>query len=193
MGRVNISAENQIERLNLLEARMKKMEQKSLQELIKRPGEKSWSALEAIEHMNMGYIVYEPKIETALKQLSTSDPLTESVRSTAIPSFLIKRFPPQKGKIRFKMKTMRSFQPVLEINTIRETELADYFERFYRSLDKLKEFILAYRQTKVEKVRFNSAIGAIVKFNVAEAVEFILCHNERHCLQAEKALNILEG
>ncbi|MCG8576308.1 MAG: hypothetical protein MI810_15580 [Flavobacteriales bacterium] len=85
---------------------------------------------------------------------------------------------------------MKSFQPVLEINTIRETDLADYFERFYRSLDKLKEFTLAYRQTKVEKVRFSSAIGAIVKLNVAEAVEFIVCHNERHCLQAENALNL---
>lgn len=186
MARAVIKVEDQLKRLDAL--RLKAEAFKTAGDtMLKRPEEKKWSGIEVVKHMYIAYAAYIPKIEGALSKLPESEKV-EKIVARAIPSFLINRFPPNDGKIRFKMKTFGKFKPLVNPNSLSEEEAQRIYEQFSESLNKLTEWTHAYRTKDVKAVRFNSAAGASVRFNVAEAVEFIIAHNERHCQQIENTL-----
>ena len=191
MGRVIIQSENQLQRINSIVNHLQELRKEAVEVLIQRPTEKSWCALEVIKHMSLGQTPYNPKIENALGELADVKEAIDPVKATSIPSFLIKRFPPsEKGKIRFKMKTMKFFKPVFDPSSISEADVESLFDELFEHLEKLRGFVQQYRLKDVQAIRFNSAVGAWVRFNVAEACEFIICHNERHMKQIE---NVLSG
>ncbi len=188
MARVSLSPRQQVTRISKIAARFDKLKNNDIQVLTTRTSEKSWSVIEVIEHMNIAQEVYENKINSAMASLPQRQTEITQIKASAIPSFLIKRFPPKEGKIRFKMKTMNVFKPVLDVNTITDSKVNHTLTRFQEGLSQLKEWVNQYATKDVTSAKFNSAVGAWVKFNVAEACEFILCHNERHMQQIENTL-----
>jgi len=193
--RVQIKPAHQIQRINSLMNQMENLNKVDAKTFMKRPGENAnqragsaWSGAEIIEHMTIAHQAYEAKLNKALAQ---SKPMNDEVdvRSTrAIASFLIKRFPPQDGKIRFKMKTSKQFKPMLDVDQLTESDVRKIQSKFCETLIQLSEWVQETRTKDVLPHRFNSAIGAIVKFNASEACEFILCHNERHIHQLLRTL-----
>ena len=183
MGRVIIEVNNlKFRNKKLAEAiETFKLEDNSV--LSKRPRPKSWCVLEVIEHMNIAHKVYEAKIDLALSNLSNSTNESSQIRAAAIPSFLIKRFPPKEGKIKMKMKTFDKFKPVFNPENISESEIKSIFDRFEAGINHINFALQKYPQKNVTEIKFPSAIGSLVKFNVAEACEFVICHNERHVQQ----------
>ena len=188
MAKVFIQPEHQITRISKIEKRAKEIQSLAFETLTKRPKEESWSSIEVVQHMSLGHRDYIEKIDNALKQIPDVDSPMDKIKAKAMASFLIKRFPPKEEKIRFKMKTMKQFKPVFDVKKIDQQKLGEVFEEFYQSLQHLLKSIEAYRTKDPTAVRFNSAVGASVKFNVAEAIEFIICHNERHMQQIENTL-----
>jgi hypothetical protein len=67
--------------------------------------------------------------------------------------------------------------------------LGEVFTDVYKSLDHLKECAIQSRTKNCSRVKFSSAIGPIIRFNVPEAIEFILRHNERHLFQIERMMD----
>ncbi|MCB9225098.1 MAG: hypothetical protein R2780_01430 [Crocinitomicaceae bacterium] len=188
MSRVILRVQDQLQRINLLSEEIDKIKLIETSILRNRPDEKTWSVIEVVEHMVLAHKPYQSKLDDTLHQLPTATQPIDEIKSKAIPSFLIKRFPPVKGKIKFKMKTMKQFTPLLSVESLDEGEINQIFDQFQNSLVHLNKVIKAYRGKKVKNIRFNSAIGASVKFNVAEACEFIICHNERHLHQIKNIL-----
>ena len=188
MANVLISVQDQLKRLNKLVEDIKEISGEELSILTARPDEKSWSVIEVVEHMTLGHKPYQSKIDNALSKISERQELQDQVKSRSIPSFLIKRFPPKEGRIRFKMKTMKPFKPVFDIAAVDSKKTSEIFENFNKSLLHLHDSVEQYRSKNVKEIRFNSAVGATVRFNVAEASEFIICHNERHMQQIKNIL-----
>lgn len=88
---------------------------------------------------------------------------------------------PQKdGKIKWKMKTSGIFKPKRYSVEMSSASMENIFDDFERGLDRIKEVITEARVRDVKKVRFNSALGPIVRFNLVEACAFMLNHNARH-------------
>ena len=185
MARVIISPENQIQRINALIIKLQDFEKIPLTDLQKKPHEKAWNSIEVLRHMVIGHNAYREKIDTTIQKLPVSSDQLNGVKSRSIPSFLIKRFPPIEGEIKFKMKTGKIFEPSTEMGGV---DLPKEFAEMQDCLIHLYDSVQAYRLKQVEKIKFNSAIGPVVRFNVAEACEFILCHNERHFRQIENNL-----
>lgn len=181
--RAIIHPEQQIQRINEIVNQLQVYKDFSSEVLNQRPSPKSWSPLEVIQHMILGQAAYSQKIETALSW-EGNERVGDNFKTTAVPSFLIKRFPPQDNEVRFKMKTMKRFQPVFEV----EADPVKVFSEFEVSLEQLKGWVENYRTQPISLKKFNSAVGAWVRFNVPEACEFILCHNERHMAQVGKAI-----
>ena len=179
----------QIQRVNELENKLAQFREASLEQLIQRPNPKSWSPIEVAKHMVIGHEAYRNKIDKALQDNSTS-PIQSEFKASAMPSFQIKRFPPKDGQIRFKMKTMKTFKPVFDPSELSKEESDAILSELENALKELKAWVETYRTKGISLKKFNSAISAMVRFNVPEACEFILCHNERHFLQFEKALNV---
>lgn len=177
----------QIQRINTLENKLEQIQLRALEELTRRPNPKSWSPIEVAKHMIIAQEAYRSKLNAALSVTKTGETLNE-FKASAIPSFLIKRFPPSGNQIKHKMKTMKKFQPVLEVSKLTTEEVQKILADLSASLKELKSWIDEYRIRPVSMKKFNSAIGPVVRFNIPEACEFILCHNERHFLQLENAL-----
>lgn len=187
--RVIIKPEFQIQRINTLSAKLEELKSLPFVQLITRPNATSWSPVEVLLHMVVAHNAYQEKVTPLLQKATHGTGLNE-LKTSAIPSFLIKRFPPKEGIIRFKMKTMKKFNPMLDSETLDESELSELFVEMEHILNELKDWVNTYRTKNVSMKKFNSAIGATVRFNVPEACEFILCHNERHFQQITNALVI---
>jgi len=188
MAKARIKSNEQLDRIQAMREKCDYFKNQDFSDLTKSTKAKSWSAIEAFEHMVIAHKAYEDKIDNCLKELQSSTVDINEITARSIPSYLIKRFPPKEGKIKFKMKTFKRFQPIFNIDDISQEQIELTFSNFEKSLEHLESAVKSYPSKKVESIRFNSAIGATVKFNIAEACEFVICHNERHLLQAENAL-----
>lgn len=177
----------QIQRINDLENRLKSFQSLSLEQLTKRPNPKSWAPIEVAKHMVIAHGVYREKIEKTLS-IKSNNSVPAEFKATFIPSFLIKRFPPKDGEIIHKMKTMKKFDPVLDVSQLKQNQADAILKELEDILLELKNWVETYRTQSISLKKFNSAVGAVVRFNVPEACEFILCHNERHFLQLDRAL-----
>ncbi|XOV67416.1 MAG: DinB family protein [Fluviicola sp.] len=178
----------QIQRINDLENQLDKLKQLPLEQLTKRPNPKSWSPIEVAKHMIIAQNVYREKIENALAKDGNVQVQSE-FKASVIPSFLIKRFPPKEGEVKFKMKTMKQFKPVLNVSKLSEKEAQEILSDLSERLKELKQWVETYRTRPISTKKFNSAIGAVVRFSIPEACEFILGHNERHFFQINQALS----
>ncbi len=178
----------QIQRINALENRLSLIKEFDLEKLTHRPNDNSWSAIEVAKHMVIGHNAYTAKVKKAKVWLSTATEIPSEFNASSIPSFLIKRFPPQDGKVKFKMKTTKKFKPVLDNQSVNVSQAQSILDELEDSLQELKSWVEVYRARPVSMKKFNSALGPIVRFTIPEACEFILCHNERHFLQLERAI-----
>lgn len=191
--RVQIKPTHQIQRINLLKNQLTDIRQLDYQLLMRRPREESWCCAEVLKHMFIAQVVYADKMNQALSKLKRVNEEVEVISSSLIPSYLIKRFPPIEGKIRFKMKTSKQFKPVLDIQKLTPEKTNEILDEMEQALNQLMSWIEETRNKDVQSIRFNSAIGPIVRFNVSEACEFILCHNERHFQQISNTLAALKN
>lgn len=189
MARVKINSENQVQRINQMQSRLKEIEQLSTKTLVNRPGENKWSVAEIIEHMYIAYSLYTDKLNSNLDKAKTLDQPWEDLTSRPWVSMLLKNFRPKGGVIKMKMKTQKMFEPTRLPSVQDQQTVKSVFELMYNSLEHLKSSALDARSRNIKAHRFNSAIGPVVRFNVPEAIEFILRHNERHMFQLEKLLD----
>lgn len=191
--RVQIKPTHQIRRINLLQNQLTEISKLDHRLLAKRPRQESWCCTEILKHMFVAQLTYAKKIDLALPKLRAVEEEVEVLSSSLIPSYLIKRFPPVEGKIKFKMKTTKQFKPMLENTNLNQLSINEIVDEMNDSLIQLKGWVEDTRKKDVKTVRFNSAIGPVVRFNVSEACEFIICHNERHFQQLYNTLSALKG
>ncbi|MEM7160871.1 MAG: DinB family protein [Bacteroidota bacterium] len=182
---IEISTERQFRRIKKLQNALMNLRKCTWEDLQKKTNSKSWSVIEIIDHMIIAQEVYRPKINKALNR--EYDSLQKKTKSKGIPAFLIKRFPPQKDKIRLKMKTSKIFRPHVSNVDLENGDGLNYIDKMDSSLRELNDWCSASEKADLS-YKFNSAIGPIVRFNVMEACEFILCHNERHFQQIKNVL-----
>ena len=188
--RARINPEQQIQRINHLKNVLEGYHSIAEQDLNRRPNKKAWSILEVMKHISMAHKAYQANIIAAFDKSSKQSQVVDQLKCSPISSYLIKRFPPIQGEIRFKMKTLKKFQPIFPEQGVASSEV---IQELNASLDELKSWINQYRNTPISLKKFNSAIGPMVRFNIPEACEFILCHNERHFYQIDKALTIVKS
>lgn len=185
---ITIKPEHQIQRINILQNQLQEIKKMEKSALIKRPNEKSWSAIEVMKHIVIAQNAYTSKIDGVITAKSKNQTKVSEMKAAAIPGFLIKRFPPQAGRIQMKMKTSKKFKPMLDLTQLQDADIQTIISELETALDQLKKWVQHYRTEAISLRKFNSAIGPIVRFNLLEACEFILCHNERHFLQMKNAL-----
>ncbi|QSE98286.1 DinB family protein [Fulvivirga lutea] len=157
---------------------VKELSQSPIEEITKKASEKEWSALECVDHMNKAMSLYTEQ----MKELNLESGEEEIVKIGLKGNFFAEGMRPKGEKISYKMPTTKIFVPEKNDATI-------ILENFLKTLDWSENFLLKNRQNKWHKVKVTSALGPLVKFNLAEAFNFLLAHNERHILQARKAMN----
>lgn len=144
-----------------------------------KPSIKSWSAIECIEHLNQIGLFYVSEFERVV-QLVTNVNKEESTQSTFMGRLMLSLMLPKKDNVTFKMKTFKQFKPI-EIN---ENECIN---GFINQLERIKRVLKEIDSIEISDVKINSAIGSYLKFNLSDALQFVIAHIERHLIQAVKA------
>ncbi len=186
MASLILTSENQIQRLNGILTKVESLSKLDVEKLTTSPRPKSWNVVEVIEHLNMAYRIYVPKIDNALSQSPDVQKETEGFKARGWQKFVIQGQLSKDGKRKMKMKTLKRFTPIFE--NLSQEQIDAVFADFFSLHNHLKHAILSSRSKDVSKKKFSSAIGPIVNFYLPEAFEFLLSHMERHMVQIDEVV-----
>lgn len=149
-----------------------------------RPTNGSWSAIECLEHLNLAFDWYIPRIRRNVLRPNQKE--HDSYATGFFGDRMVSSMEPEHGEIKYPMKTFRNMNPQRSKRSRSETitKFKDYMEEFDHLLQKSLELDLG-------KIRVKSAIGNILRFKLGDCYRFLNAHNERHLLQCKKVLKVL--
>lgn len=192
MAEIKMIAENQIERVNTIINEVKHWQSLPTKVLNAKINKKQWSLLQIVGHMNAAYLLYIKKIESALNHLPDVDTPLDAFAARGFAKQAIKSIKPR-GTVRpMKMKTMKRFYPDFALNDPSDADVQQAFTTFFDYQDHIKQSIITSRGKDVKQFKITSAIGPIVRFYLPEAFEFIIGHEERHIIQGQELLQLLD-
>lgn len=159
---------------------------KPLNLLLTAPQAGKWSFLECIAHLDLTYQDYLPRIEQAIIQnrhLKGTD-----FRQGFFGRMMIQSMQPKAGKIKRKVKTFPKFTP-LPTEALDETIVDSFLAKHHQFLDLLE----AAKPLHGGRIRLDSAIGRILRFRLGDCFTFLVGHNERHWIQAQRAFAAVQS
>jgi len=146
----------------------------------------SWSAAQCLEHLNIYGRYYLPAIENAISRATK----LQSIRSNIFKSGWLGNYftnlmkPAANGSLKKKMKAPANARPQPELNaTAVIAEFIDQQEKLLQLLEKAKSIDL-------NKARVPISIARFIRLKLGDVFMFLIAHNQRHILQAERALNL---
>ncbi|PWL39989.1 hypothetical protein DKG77_03940 [Flagellimonas aquimarina] len=188
MASLQITSENQIQRLNGILNHVKTIQALDISQLLATPNSKSWNVVEVIAHLNISYNLYAEKIDAALDKLPNTNSDSKEFKARPWQKFVIEGQRPKEGIRKWKMKTLKRFEPLLSHEDLNREKIDAIFTEFFILHDHLKQSIIKSRSKEVSKAKITSAIGPLVRFYLPEAFEFLLSHMERHMVQIDEIL-----
>tara|TARA_R110002049_G_scaffold174462_3_gene341656 strand:- start:11939 stop:12496 length:558 start_codon:yes stop_codon:yes gene_type:complete len=168
----------ELTRQNINEA--EQLNQKSINELNWKLDEKTWSVLEAIEHLNLYGDFYLPEIENCMdKSNKTSEAY---YKPGLLGDYFAKSMLP-KEKLN-KMNTFKSKNPngsYLDKSTLKH---------FLSQQEKTLHILNKARNVSLNKTKVSTTLGKLVKLKLGDTLRVVIYHNQRHIVQAEKSLEL---
>ena len=147
--------------------------------LNQRSNEKSWSALECLEHLNYYGTFYITEIQK--RMISSSIPSSEVFKSGYWGNKFAQDMLPKEG-----MKTMNTFKSKNPIHSkLDKDKVIDTFTQQQKEFLNLLKVAEKKNLTKIK----TSLTIPVLKFRLGDTFRFVIYHNERHVLQAKKAIS----
>ena len=150
-----------------------------------QPAPGAWSAMQCLGHLNAYGDYYLPAIENAISEAKQQN----KTRSTTFtPGWLGNYFtnlmkPAANGSLKKKMKAPANARPQPALNTTAViAEFIDQQEKLLQLLEKAKSVDL-------NKARVPISIAKFIRLKLGDVFMFLIAHNQRHILQAERALS----
>ncbi len=151
---------------------------KSDAELNKRLTNESWSVLECLEHLNLYGNFYLPEIKNRIERSNTK--ATAEFKSGRLGNYFAQSMLP-KEKLN-KMKAFKSMNPIH--SNLSKTTVTVFIDQQNQLLDLLN----AAKDVDLNKVKTNISITTLIKLKLGDTFRFLIYHNKRHIVQAEKVL-----
>lgn len=159
----------------------------SAEELNAQPNERSWSAIQCIEHLNAYYRYYIPVIHGRIMNSRFATP-TVSFTSSPLGRAVYKSAKLGKVKnVKRKLKSPKDYNPLVNSSLSTENSLEEYVKHNADFIDLLNEAA----KIDMKKTKVPLSLRPVVKLNIGDALLFMVYHNERHIFQAKNALNIV--
>lgn len=138
----------------------------------------SWSVLECLEHLNIYGNFYLSEIESTMRK--TSNASESEFYPGLLGDYFAKSMQP-KAKLN-KMKTFKKTDPIgskLNRNVI---------DTFITQQNKLLELLQASEKVNLNKLKTGISITKWIRIKLGDTFRFVIYHNQRHILQAERVL-----
>jgi hypothetical protein len=153
------------------------------EKLNKQPNEKSWSAAQCIEHLNRYSKYYIPQFEKCLKNKDTDDEIDEWYKPGWLGNLLAKSMKPRGEKIPNKMQTFKNMNPIY-----RSVD-PDVFHSFKEYQEKTLEILEKAEDIDLAGCRVPTTLSKLIKMKFGDALRLLIWHNQRHMIQATRALS----
>lgn len=148
-------------------------------ELNKRLTNESWSTLECLEHLNLYGNFYLPEIKDRIQRSTTTKATTE-FKSGWLGNYFAQSMLP-KEKLN-KMKAFKSMNPFH--SNLSKTTVTVFIDQQNQLLDLLN----ASRNVNLNKIKTSISITTLIKLKLGDTFRFLIYHNKRHIVQAQKVL-----
>jgi hypothetical protein len=192
MAKQPIVPEEQLRRIDRLVEQCAAWEHQDPELLARPPRPGAWSVLQIVDHLNIVYGIYRPRIQELLDTL----PRTYEPQGCFYAGWLARlsikaQKPTEHDERKWKMKTLGRFEPTDTAASTIDAETA--FRTLFADLEHLAAAIKNARYREVRKRKLVSGLGPLVQFYLPEAFEFLLAHAERHAVQARETLVSLQS
>jgi hypothetical protein len=141
-----------------------------------KPSPESWSALEAIEHLNRYGDFYIPEIKKRLNKAKKED-RQRTFKSGLLGNKFAKMMLPDAKE----MQTFKVMNP--EGSELDKTVLKTFIEQQTQILDLLDRS----ENVNMNKVKTSISISKWLKLKLGDTFRVVIYHNQRHILQAKRA------
>ena len=148
--------------------------------LLQQPAEGSWSAAQAIEHLNSYGRYYLPAIEKKLN--SSVYPANSFYKPGWLGNYFTRIMMPKEGQVTNKMKTPKGYRPPMDIDSKK------VLDDFLAQEKLLLELLERAKQKDIGKIRIPVSLTPLIRLKLGDTFRFLVAHHQRHMLQALKAL-----
>lgn len=161
-------------------------------ELNQRPGRGRWSIAECFEHLNLASKIYYSELERKIGRLPDSN-LEAPFSSGFWGRSLIKTMKPRSdGTIPRPMPTFPWFNPKRTRDEHKRHDGQEVLRRFLDNQKQLIQYAEQARQSDLKRTRIVSSLGPMIRFRLGDAFQFLVAHEQRHIIQAQKALAVIK-
>ncbi|GEO11052.1 DinB family protein [Segetibacter aerophilus] len=152
--------------------------------LLKQPAENKWSLAQCLEHLNSYGHYYLPAIEKAIKTAKQNNwPSKEIFKPGRFGDYFTKLMMPdiQQKKMK-KMSAPKNHTPTAALDS------GKVLSEFISQQEKILVLLQEARKVDIEKAKVPVSIAKFIRLKLGDTFRFIIMHNYRHVLQAERAL-----
>ncbi|OJJ17258.1 hypothetical protein BKI52_31640 [marine bacterium AO1-C] len=155
------------------------------EELYWQPAPGKWSVGECLEHLNITFRNYMPKMKTGIQQGIEKNWKAKEIFKTGLigQNFTNSFRLDENNQPRRRVKTFKNFEPnnLPKRNPRVREEFAENMTAFIAQIDQAA-------QVNLQKVKVTSAIGPIFRFRLGDVLRFVNVHNHRHLVQAQRVI-----
>jgi hypothetical protein len=143
-----------------------------------------WTAIQAIEHLNIYGRYYLPAIEKAMTE-STAE-RAAWFNSGRMGDYFTKMMKPSNVyQVKNKMKTPKGYNPPAALNS--DEVLKEFIDQQHQLLQLLDRA----RQKNLNSIRVPISISKLIKLKLGDTFRFLVAHEQRHLVQARNAIHDL--
>lgn len=169
--------ENQVE--SHLQQAIQKYQNLSDELLLKPSSSGGWSIAQCLEHLNTYGIYYLPLFEKGLAE-SQDNLSVETIKSTWLGKLAIDSMNPEKGKKKFKAMKGHIPEATLDGKAV--------VAEFINQQEQLLQILRNAKTKPIQQIKIPISIAKFLKLHLADALQFLIIHNERHIQQANRNL-----
>ena len=151
--------------------------------LLRQPGENKWSAAQCIEHLNSYGHYYLPAIENAIKNAQQNNwTAMEKFSPGRLGDYFTRLMMPEtEGRKMKKMSAPKNHSPMVDLDSDKVVrEFIDQQEKMLALLEQAREI-------DIQKAKVPISIAKFIRLRLGDVFRFLIAHNYRHIVQAERA------
>ncbi|QHV97744.1 DinB family protein [Spirosoma endbachense] len=156
---------------------------------LQAPTPAQWSVAQCLEHLNSYGLYYIPLIEKAIQTGEQHNLTAKDVFSSGwLGNYFAESMRPgADGAIRLKMKAVKNHTPDAQLNP------RDVLTEFSRQQAQLQSLLERAQHIDIGKLRIPISIASWIKLSLGDTFRFLIAHEQRHVLQAQKVLSALSS
>ena len=174
----NVLLENLRNKTQAIILQVKRMNSKGVKVLNRKPSEDAWSALECLEHLNRYGRFYIPEMKHRID--SSNKSVSPIFKSGKLGNYFAKSMIP-----RSKMKKINTFKSMNPNGSKLDMAVV---EEFVNQQEQILDILDSAKNVDLTKTKTGTSLSSLVKLRLGDTLRVVIYHNERHVVQAQRAM-----